>query len=746
LAKKVAKAVGGAVVDTAESAGGAVVDTAKSAGGAVVGVVSTATGAVVAAAGAVADGDPKSAVDHVLNGVVDTAGAAADGVVDTVGEVRDGVVDTADAVGDGVVDTIDVVGDHVKDIANSISDCVSDLDDCALLNPLWGALPSCLLEGKPHLCFVEPAELLARYAARFQKIAAMGFYEVGEALLNLAKDFGKRRFADCSDGARVTNEMGFPVGARFTKDAPFIEIDTIKLEGCLDASTVGADLADLFSDCFMRSLRGLLPQVIAIWKDGDIGDYAACAPEDHFAVTMQVKLIAAGMVKPPAMIAAGGSIGLVLGCEKGGERMEMLFGYQAGLKVAATANIVDLQLLQQIGFLTEWPSHVSKAFQEDEDHGHLEVNTAWPSLANPVLNWLLNKACRDSGVLPEAVVDVLCRSAIPQSIAMLFEPPRIEPVSLGLPIGPPRFQPPKLVGAHMAWIMTLFEKTTAGAGAGAGAGVAAVGSTSKSVTRNGNIVLKGVAPTEAATDAKTPKKWLSGSVSLGVLWGNFHVFGRMPHEDFTPCDGWKSWNVTVEEEVEQEPAIALEPADAGNSPTNTPTAITMEETSGAGAAASSEILAHQQQSAGDSGLRGAQDHGTDDNSKSTDASQATGEKEEVNDTTILILASVLIGVVALSVVVMTARVYSDCKSAKSAVRAHHSAVPAAKCRGVAEIVAESGREVHVEVVNNPLDSQDRLQACISTWTQHTCPDSGDTYFYSDPDLGGTGATAWHLPQ
>ena len=651
LAKKVAKAVGGAVVDTAESAGGAVVDTAKSAGGAVVGVVSTATGAVVAAAGAVADGDPKSAVDHVLNGVVDTAGAAADGVVDTVGEVRDGVVDTADAVGDGVVDTIDVVGDHVKDIANSISDCVSDLDDCALLNPLWGALPSCLLEGKPHLCFVEPAELLARYAARFQKIAAMGFYEVGEALLNLAKDFGKRRFADCSDGARVTNEMGFPVGARFTKDAPFIEIDTIKLEGCLDASTVGADLADLFSDCFMRSLRGLLPQVIAIWKDGDIGDYAACAPEDHFAVTMQVKLIAAGMVKPPAMIAAGGSIGLVLG-----------------------------------------------------------------------------------------------RSAIPQSIAMLFEPPRIEPVSLGLPIGPPRFQPPKLVGAHMAWIMTLFEKTTAGAGAGAGAGVAAVGSTSKSVTRNGNIVLKGVAPTEAATDAKTPKKWLSGSVSLGVLWGNFHVFGRMPHEDFTPCDGWKSWNVTVEEEVEQEPAIALEPADAGNSPTNTPTAITMEETSGAGAAASSEILAHQQQSAGDSGLRGAQDHGTDDNSKSTDASQATGEKEEVNDTTILILASVLIGVVALSVVVMTARVYSDCKSAKSAVRAHHSAVPAAKCRGVAEIVAESGREVHVEVVNNPLDSQDRLQACISTWTQHTCPDSGDTYFYSDPDLGGTGATAWHLPQ
>ena len=116
----------------------------------------------------------------------------------------------------------------------------------------------------------------------------------------------------------------------------------------------------------------------------------------------------------------------------------------------------------------------------------------------------------------------------------------------------------------------------------------------------------------------------------------------------------------------------------------------------------------------------------------------------------------MIGVAALSVVVLTARVYSDCKSAASAVQTKFGkdiALPDGSrtvedSTTAVEIVPESGaaREVRVEVVGNPLDSsRGRLQACISTWTQHTCPDSGDTYFYSDPDLGGTGETAWHLP-
>ena len=202
-----------------------------------------------------AKGDVAGAASAIGEGVLDTAGAAVGGVADTAAAVG-GVADTAGAAAAGALDTLSVASDHAAKIANRVRNCVDDLEDCALLNPLWGALPSCLLEAKPHLCFHEPAELLGRYAARFQKIAAMGFYEVGEALLDLAKDFGKRRFADCSDGARVTNEMGF-LWAPATPKRLRSRIDTLARR-MPDAGS--SRRLRLVSDCFMKSAR-LLPQV-----------------------------------------------------------------------------------------------------------------------------------------------------------------------------------------------------------------------------------------------------------------------------------------------------------------------------------------------------------------------------------------------------------------------------------------------------------------------------------------------------
>ena len=178
----------------------------------------------------------------------------------------------------------------------------------------------------------------------------MAFSEVGEALIDLATDFGQRVHADCKSSKwnRVTNELAIPVGVDFKKKAPFIEVDGIKLEGCLELKTLAKDLANLFSECFLTSLRAMVPKVIAIWKDGQIGDKATCDPDDHFAVTLNLRLMGSGYVAPPGMLSAAGSVGLAMGCDHGEERFEMLFGFSAGAKLAVSTKVANIQVLQQV--------------------------------------------------------------------------------------------------------------------------------------------------------------------------------------------------------------------------------------------------------------------------------------------------------------------------------------------------------------------------------------------------------------
>ena len=322
----------------------------------------------------------------------------------------------ADKVRDAAVDTVEELVDIVEDCFSS----ADDFSNCADLNPLWGQLSECILKGNPADCFAAPAETVGKYAARFQKIASMAFWEVGDSLIDLAADFGQRVHADCKNKAkRVTNELAIPVAVDFKKKAPFIEVDRIKLDGCLEPATLAKDLADLFSECFLTSLRALVPKVIAIWKDGKMYDEATCDPDDHFAVTLNLRLMGSGYVAPPGMVSAGGSIGLAMGCDHGQERFEMLFGFSAGAKVAVSTKVANIQVLQQVGFLEKWPMHIKTAWKEKKLGGHIETHITFPKLASMKYNFMLNEACRQT--LPDSVKDILCRKEIPQQIRAAFQ-------------------------------------------------------------------------------------------------------------------------------------------------------------------------------------------------------------------------------------------------------------------------------------------------------------------------------------
>ena len=162
---------------------------------------------------------------------------------------------------------------------------------------------------------------------------------------------------------------------------------------------------------------------------------------------------------------------------------------------------------------------------------------------------------------------------------------------------------------------------------------------------------------------------------------------------------------------------------------------------------SSPMVHTETTSAKDAGLRGAQVK-TEVEADQSASMPAETETKEFN-TSVIIIIAVIVGFALLGAIVLTLRMYSDCISAKDAVKAHFAeGAAAAKPKSGASATFASGdaREVHVEVVAETVDEDGRLQAGISCWTQHTCPESGDVYFYSDPDLGGTGATAWQIPQ
>ena len=169
---------------------------------------------------------------------------------DDFADDQENIIDnTADKVRDAAVDT-------VKELVDIVEDCFSSADDLATAGPQ---------PALGHTVRVHPQETrgLFRGAGRdrwhvrssLPKIAD-GVLEVGEALIDLATDFGQRVHADCKS-SKWASRMSLPSrGVDFKKRLHSLR-STASLEGCLELKTLAKDLS--------KSLLGVLSHTSAPW-------------------------------------------------------------------------------------------------------------------------------------------------------------------------------------------------------------------------------------------------------------------------------------------------------------------------------------------------------------------------------------------------------------------------------------------------------------------------------------------------
>ena len=208
--------------------------------------------------------------------------------------------------------------------------------------------------------------------------------------------------------------------------------------------------------------------------------------------------------------------GLAFGCENGVLRQEMIFDYEAGFRLNIKPSPVSISLHSEVGFLDVWPTHKSKFFA---DIGNIRLSIGIPAPAHFITATALNQACKKA--LPPAVRDIMCGHAIPHTVTMFVDPPKVN-----LKPDEALFEGFNMIGMSVGWIMKLQDIATTGGIPPAGA----------SLTKSGSFALTSV---QAAEKPKTSMKDLL-KPSVGLHYGNTHIFGSLP--DQQPCKGWPRYD------------------------------------------------------------------------------------------------------------------------------------------------------------------------------------------------------------
>ena len=194
----------------------------------------------------------------------------------------------------------------------------------------------------------------------------------------------------------------------------------------------------------------------------------------------------------------------------------MIFDYEAGFRLNIKPSPVSISLHSEVGFLDVWPTHKSKFFA---DIGNIRLSIGIPAPAHFITATALNQACKKA--LPPAVRDIMCGHAIPHTVTMFVDPPKVN-----LKPDEALFEGFNMIGMSVGWIMKLHDIATTGGIPPAGA----------SLTKSGSFALTSV---QAAEKPKTSMKDLL-KPSVGLHYGNTHIFGSLP--DQQPCKGWPRYD------------------------------------------------------------------------------------------------------------------------------------------------------------------------------------------------------------
>ena len=194
----------------------------------------------------------------------------------------------------------------------------------------------------------------------------------------------------------------------------------------------------------------------------------------------------------------------------------MIFDYEAGFRLNIKPSPVSISLHSEVGFLDVWPTHKSKFFA---DIGNIRLSIGIPAPAHFITATALNQACKKA--LPPAVRDIMCGHAIPHTVTMFVDPPKVN-----LKPDEALFEGFNMIGMSVGWIMKLQDIATTGGIPPAGA----------SLTKSGSFALTSV---QAAEKPKTSMKDLL-KPSVGLHYGNTHIFGSLP--DQQPCKGWPRYD------------------------------------------------------------------------------------------------------------------------------------------------------------------------------------------------------------
>ena len=194
----------------------------------------------------------------------------------------------------------------------------------------------------------------------------------------------------------------------------------------------------------------------------------------------------------------------------------MIFDYEAGFRLNIKPSPVSISLHSEVGFLDVWPTHKSKFFT---DIGNIRLSIGIPAPAHFITATALNQACKKA--LPPAVRDIMCGHAIPHTVTMFVDPPKVN-----LKPDEALFEGFNMIGMSVGWVMKLHDIATTGGIPPAGA----------SLTKSGSFALTSV---QAAEKPKTSMKDLL-KPSVGLHYGNTHIFGSLP--DQQPCKGWPRYD------------------------------------------------------------------------------------------------------------------------------------------------------------------------------------------------------------
>jgi hypothetical protein len=420
-------------------------------------------------------------------------------------------------LGDDAKDLANDAIDTAKDVAGDFLDCAKDPLACTKKNPFWGLLPDCIRTGRVDKCFDhindDTAKDIGKYAARIQKIGSMAFWEVGGTLLQIAREANKHHMEACSNSDGKT-KIPIPWGFKYKKTLPFVTANNIELPTCIRPVAWVKRAANIFKKCFLADLDSLGPKVVALWKDGDIGDEAQCEPGDNFAVILKLQMVAD---TKKFFASGGGGIGLAFGCKDGKLKQTMAFDYEAGVTFSSSPTPLSISLAQDVGFLTEWPSHGSDILK---DLGSLRVVVGIPNAVNIATRLALQGTCEK--LLPDSIKAMLCGKAFPDRLTVFVDPPKVN-----LNPDEPLFDGFQMVGLSLSWVMELYKTKSAAEKV-------------PNPTKSKSLGLLKFFP---RNPLKTNLFSLTDS-KIGIKYGNTHIFGNLPNT--SPCKGWPRYDDCLE--------------------------------------------------------------------------------------------------------------------------------------------------------------------------------------------------------